>query len=89
MYLPKIEGSEKNHEADGLPENVPDSVKATWKALSTGEPMTGGQLREATGLPRRTIYTAIRRLRELNLLCEQASLRDTRQTYFWLKPPLH
>jgi DNA-binding MarR family transcriptional regulator len=46
--------------------------------------MTGKQLREATGLPRRTIYTALRRLREMGLLEEQASLRDTRQTYFWV-----
>jgi len=46
--------------------------------------MTGKQLREATGLPRRTVYTALRRLRELGVLHERSSLRDTRQTYFWV-----
>ena len=46
--------------------------------------MTGKEIREATGLPRRTVYTALRRLRELGLLQARQSLRDTRQTYFWM-----
>jgi DNA-binding transcriptional ArsR family regulator len=46
--------------------------------------MTGAQLREATGLPRRTIYAALKQLRELGILRERISLRDSRQTYFWL-----
>ncbi len=66
------------------PQPVPASVKAVLETLHNHKPMTGKQLREATGLPRRTIYTALRRLRDMGLLEEQASLRDTRQTYFWV-----
>lgn len=65
---------------------VPDSVQAILLHLQGHAPMTGKEIREATGLPRRTIYTALRRLREMGLLKEQASLRDTRQTYFWINP---
>lgn len=63
---------------------VPASVQKVLGQLQEHPPMTGKQLREATGLPRRTIYTALRRLRELGMLHERSSLRDTRQTYFWV-----
>ncbi|HLF16132.1 MAG TPA: helix-turn-helix domain-containing protein [Candidatus Thermoplasmatota archaeon] len=63
---------------------VPASVETILRELGGHPPMTGKQIREATGLPRRTVYTALRRLREMGLLKEQASLRDTRQTYFWV-----
>jgi DNA-binding transcriptional regulator GbsR (MarR family) len=63
---------------------VPSSVQTILCQLYGHTPMTGKQLREATGLPRRTIYTALRKLRDLNLLQERQSLRDTRQTYFWI-----
>jgi hypothetical protein len=46
--------------------------------------MTGRQLRDATHLPRRTIYAALQRLKELDVVKERASLRDTRQTYYWV-----
>lgn len=46
--------------------------------------MTGQQLRQSTGLPRRTVYEALRRLKQIGLLGERASLKDTRQTYFWI-----
>lgn len=70
---------------------LPASAQAVLKQLETHEPMTGKQIREATGLPRRTIYTALRKLRELGILQERQSLRDTRQTYFWLggRGPTH
>jgi DNA-binding transcriptional regulator GbsR (MarR family) len=63
---------------------VPSSVQTILCQLYGHTPMTGKQLREATGLPRRTIYTALRKLRDLGLLQERQSLRDTRQTYFWV-----
>ncbi len=72
------------NEPNVQPHPVPASVQAVLNTLNHHKPMTGKQLREATGLPRRTIYTALRRLREMGLLEEQASLRDTRQTYFWV-----
>lgn len=63
---------------------VPSSVQTILCQLYGHSPMTGKELREATGLPRRTIYTALRKLRDLGLLRERQSLRDTRQTYFWV-----
>jgi DNA-binding MarR family transcriptional regulator len=60
------------------------SVEAILKRLEGHKPMTGKEIREATGLPRRTVYTALRKLRDLGLIQERSSLRDTRQTYFWL-----
>ena len=73
-----------------MPENamrtsaVPESVQTILNQLVGHKPMTGKEIREATGLPRRTVYTALRRLREMGLLKEVPSLRDTRQTYFWV-----
>ncbi len=64
---------------------LPPSAQAVAQHLATGEPMTGKELREATGLPRRTIYSALCRLRELGWLKERASLQDTRQRYLWLE----
>jgi DNA-binding MarR family transcriptional regulator len=65
-------------------EGAPASVQAIVHQLAGHAPMTGKEIREATGLPRRTVYTALRRLREMGLLGERSSLKDTRQTYFWL-----
>lgn len=65
-------------------EGAPASVQAIVQQLAGHAPMTGKEIREATGLPRRTVYTALRRLREMGLLEERSSLKDTRQTYFWL-----
>ena len=65
-------------------EAAPASVQAIVQQLAGHAPMTGKEIREATGLPRRTVYTALRRLREMGLLQERSSLKDTRQTYFWL-----
>ena len=63
---------------------APASVQAIVHQLVERSPLTGKEIREATGLPRRTVYTALRRLREMGLLQERSSLKDTRQTYFWL-----
>lgn len=62
---------------------VPPSVQSVLCALN-GHPLTGAQLRESTGLPRRTVYAALKRIKELGILKERASLKDTRQTYFWV-----
>ena len=63
--------------------HVPPSVQTVYCALYGHEPMTGRQLRDATNLPRRTIYAALQRLKELRVIQERASLRDTRQTFYW------
>ncbi|MHB8633567.1 MAG: hypothetical protein ACYDBQ_06305 [Thermoplasmatota archaeon] len=49
-----------------------------------GHHLTGAELRVQTGLPRRTLYGALQRLQGLGLLGRRASLRDTRQTLFWI-----
>ena len=66
------------------PAPLPASVQAILHKLEGHAPMTGKQIREETGLPRRTVYTALRKLREMGLVRERSSLRDTRQTYFWI-----
>ena len=63
---------------------VPPSVQTVFCTLYGHDPMTGSELRDLTGLPRRTVYAALQRLKELGLLRERASLRDARQTYFWV-----
>lgn len=64
---------------------VPRSVETVLCHLHRHQAMTGKELREATGLPRRTVYSALKRIREMGLLQERLSLQDTRQTYFWLE----
>jgi DNA-binding MarR family transcriptional regulator len=63
---------------------VPPSVQSVYCTLYGHDPMTGQQLREQTGLPRRTVYAALQRLKEVGVLRERPSLRDTRQTYYWV-----
>jgi transcription initiation factor IIE alpha subunit len=64
--------------------DAPPSVQTVARTLDQQGPMTSADLRGFTGLPRRTIHNALRQLRERNLLRERASLRDMRQTYYWL-----
>lgn len=71
------------HAAELVPE-APPSVQAVLCALEDHEPKTNKVLQEETGLPRRTLYTALRRLQEEGLVRRRVSLQDTRQTYFWL-----
>ena len=69
--------------ASSLP-HIPPSVQTVLCTLYGHDPMTSQELRESTGLPRRTVYAALRTLRDLGLLKERLSLKDSRQTYFWL-----
>lgn len=66
---------------------VPPSAQEVFCALYGHDPMTGAELRDATGLPRRTVYSALKRLKDLGVLKQQLSLRDTRQTFFWIDEP--
>lgn len=66
-----------------LPPLAP-SVRTVFQALYEQHPLTGQQIRERTHLPRRTVYAALQRLKGLGILHERVSLRDTRQSYFWL-----
>ncbi len=65
---------------------VNESTQRVLCELAEHQPLTGKQLREATGLARRTTYAALQKLRQLGILREQLSLRDTRQTYYWVEP---
>lgn len=65
--------------------NAPPSVQAVYCAMYGHEPMTGASLQEETGLARRTVYSALKKLKEIGVLKEQLSLRDSRQTFFWLE----
>lgn len=60
------------------------SVQAVYAAL-LHEVMTSKEITLETGLGRRTIYTALKSLRDLGLLGQQGNLRDMRQTKFWIK----
>ncbi|MEK6986446.1 MAG: MarR family winged helix-turn-helix transcriptional regulator [Candidatus Thermoplasmatota archaeon] len=64
--------------------HISPSVQTVLCTLVEHTPMTGQQIRESTGLPRRTVYAALKVLKTLGILRERASLRDTRQTYFWV-----
>ncbi len=66
---------------------LPDSSYKVLCELSDAEPLTGKDLRDRTGLPRRTLYTALQRLRDAGAIQAQTSLRDSRQTYCWLATP--
>src|SRR5688572_24484963 len=62
--------------------NAP-SVRTVGGVLLGGR-MTAMQIRNASGLPRRTVYSALKALRKEGLLQERRSLKDSRQSYFWL-----
>ncbi len=66
---------------------VNESTQRVLCELVEHQPLTGKQLREATGLARRTTYAALQKLRQLGLLKERLSLSDTRQTYYWVDDP--
>lgn len=69
--------------ARSLP-HIPPSVQTVLCTLVDHDPMTGQQIRESTGLPRRTVYAALKQLKSFGILRERISLKDTRQTYFWV-----
>jgi DNA-binding IclR family transcriptional regulator len=66
----------------GVP--VAPSVQTVLGTLHAQQPMTSADIQATTGLPRRTVYAALRTLRSLGVLMERPSLRDMRQSYVWL-----
>lgn len=80
--------SDHDQPCDAARQMLPDAPASVAKVLCTLEnhrPMTNKDLQQATGLPRRTLYSALRKLEQEGLVRHQVSLRDTRQTYFWLE----
>lgn len=72
-------------EARQLPEEPPSARTVLCTLLAEG-PLTMQDIQRESGLARRTVYGAIRRLRARGLIAQQVSLRDTRQTMFWVRP---
>jgi DNA-binding transcriptional ArsR family regulator len=71
-------------QASGRARRDPPSVRLVLGALRESGRLTGAQLRQRSGLPRRTVYQALRLLRERGAVRHRKSLQDTRQSYFWL-----
>lgn len=65
-----------------LPRDAP-SVRAVRLALAHGA-LTAADIRLASGLPRRTVYAALRVLEGRGSLGQRGSLHDSRQTFYWL-----
>ena len=64
--------------------SFPPSARTILGTLQGRKPMTSADIRMASGLAPRTLYGALRVLRERGLLLAQPSLRDARQCYYWL-----
>lgn len=60
------------------------SAQIVLQELCSDEPLTSGDIQRRTGLPRRTVSSALRALRTRGALRERISLQDARQTYFWV-----
>lgn len=64
--------------------NLSTSVHSVYAAL-VDDVLTSKEITLETGLGRRTVYSALKQLRDLGLLAQQGNLRDMRQTKFWIK----
>ncbi len=62
----------------------PASMKTVASALCHDR-MTMKDLQLRSGLARRTVYGALRRLRDMGLVQELPNLRDTRQSWYVLR----
>jgi DNA-binding transcriptional regulator GbsR (MarR family) len=83
---PAIERKARGMTVAGVP--VAPSVQTVLGTLHQQQPMTSADIQATTGLPRRTVYAALRTLRGLGVLMERPSLRDMRQSYVWLAQPV-
>lgn len=72
------------HEATQRIPDAPRSAKTVLCTLAERGPMTMKDIQLRSGLARRTVYGAVRRLREMGLLSERPNLHDTRQTWYSL-----
>ncbi len=59
------------------------STQTILCVLAKTGPLTMKDLAAASGLARRTVYGAVRRLAEIGVVQGRPDLRDTRQTLFW------
>ncbi len=66
--------------------HVPESVHRVVDTLCEHERMTMKEVQTDCGLARRTVYGALRKLRDMGLVQELPNLRDTRQSWYVLRP---
>ncbi len=63
---------------------LPESARRVFQAVRDQGPVTHAGLREATGMPPRTIRFAVKRLRDEGYLDARCSLKDCRTCYFFV-----
>ncbi|HET6398280.1 MAG TPA: winged helix-turn-helix domain-containing protein [Candidatus Thermoplasmatota archaeon] len=68
--------------------SLPESARRVFAAIREGGPISHSGLREATGLPPRTIRFAVKRLRTEGLVDSRLSLKDSRTCFFFVKKDL-
>jgi DNA-binding GntR family transcriptional regulator len=64
---------------------LPPSAKLVAKVLEADEPLSQGQLAEASLLPDRTVRYALNRLEESDLVGSRYSYRDARKQVYFLR----
>jgi DNA-binding transcriptional regulator GbsR (MarR family) len=63
---------------------LPDSAQRVFGAVRAEGPLTHTELRDATGLPARTIRFAVKRLKDEGFVDARCSLKDCRTCYFFV-----
>ncbi|MEK6975259.1 MAG: winged helix-turn-helix domain-containing protein [Candidatus Thermoplasmatota archaeon] len=63
---------------------LPESARRVFAAVRDDGPLTHADLRRRTGLPPRTVRFAVKRLKDEGLVDTRSSLRDCRNTYFFV-----
>ncbi|MFB6143377.1 MAG: winged helix-turn-helix domain-containing protein [Halorientalis sp.] len=64
--------------------DLPPSAKLVAKVLESDEPLSQGQLAEASLLPERTVRYALNRLEEADLVGSRYSFQDARKQVYFL-----
>lgn len=63
---------------------LPDSAQRVFVAIRDGGPVTHQELRDATGIPPRTIRFAVKRLKDEGFIDTRCSLKDCRTCFFFV-----
>jgi len=63
---------------------LPESARTVFTAIRNGGPLTHADLRDATGMPPRTIRFAVKRLKDEGYIDSRCSLTDCRTCYFFV-----
>jgi hypothetical protein len=63
---------------------LPESARKVFEEVKRRGPLTSAELRDATGLPPRTLRYAVKRLKDEHFLDTRCSLRDCRTCYFFV-----